>query len=220
MPLLLSGRANRATISSWFMASDDPSLVRHEPTNRSLWWRYLVKNRWFWILKSQPFVLQFSQDDWAFRRRLHCQETTRCQLQISRQQELRRNSSFHWGHHTSSSPPTSLSLAMCGDCFGLLASSSGSLEKGVHIPTKEPDSTAPRKLSITSTDLTPQHKFNEISKVGWLLKREKKKFLVMSSERVFCLLKGGVLYYFRAQKATPKDCEQGEWMELPPGSLW
>jgi hypothetical protein len=89
-------------------------------------------------------------------------------------------------------------------CFDCLSSSS---ERGVHVPTQESANTEPsRRRSSGSIDLS---KATVVQKVGWLIKRERKKFLVVSSERVFCLLKGGVIFYFRAQKIDPKNYETG-----------
>ena len=52
-------------------------------------------------------------------------------------------------------------------------------------------------------------KGDNVSKVGWLQKRERKKFLVTSNERVYCLLKGGILYYYRAPRADINNNQQG-----------
>jgi hypothetical protein len=97
---------------------------------------------------------------------------------------------------------------MCFDCL------SASSERGVHVPTQESANTQPSRRSSGSIDLS---KATVVQKVGWLIKRERKKFLVVSSERVFCLLKGGVIFYFRAQKIDPKNYETG--MTLPPASF-
>jgi hypothetical protein len=67
----------------------------------------------------------------------------------------------------------------------------------VHVPSHD---TLPSSSSLDSP---------VDSKAGWLLKRDKKKFMVMSSERVFCLLKEGVLFYFTKQKTNPKNFETG-----------
>jgi hypothetical protein len=86
-----------------------------------------------------------------------------------------------------------------GMCFDCLTGNGG---RGVHVPSHDTFSSSP---SLPSPPDPPAAD----CKAGWLLKRDKKKFMVMSSERVFCLLKGGVLFYFSKQKVDPKNSETG-----------
>lgn len=84
-------------------------------------------------------------------------------------------------------------------CFGLCLNLNGGSEP---IPAQDNEN-----IQIKSSIII--EKGENVIKVGWLQKKEKKKFLVSSSERVFCLLKGGILYYFRSPRVDIKNIEKG-----------
>lgn len=90
-----------------------------------------------------------------------------------------------------------LQLFWFGMCFGLCLNTHASEP----IPAQDNE-------NIQITPAVVIQKGENVAKVGWLQKRERKKFLVASTERVFCLLKGGVLYYFRVPKVDVKNPEK------------